>query len=429
MQIRSEVIGGGLAGLAAALSTKLANPTHEVVVFEAAKKLQEIGAGLQITPNATRLLQKWGVYEELRPLATEPGTLTVHRYDGTRILAREDDLRGTMAQRYGSPFWDLHRVDLQRALMSRCAKLGIPIRCSSRVVHVAFDEAAVEIEGLGREKGDVVVCAEGLWSNTRAQFLGVVSDPVGTGDLAYRISVDTTKLSGPHAEEIRDFARDGGVNFWIGPGGHVVSYGVRGGDMLNVGLLRPDDLPPDTMKTTARPSEVASLLSDWDPFLQRVLTEVKNVNKWKLLYVETLKAWTNGMGTFYMVGDSCHPMLPYLAQGANSALEDGAVLGVLLSKVTAPKKQEQLRKASAMYQALRRNRGAEIQKESSRQREAFHLPDGEAQMARDKTMLEALERGPGEGFPSRWTCPRVQRFLYGYDAYAEAEGAYRRDPF
>lgn len=334
-----------------------------------------------------------------------------------------------MAQRYGAPFWDLHRVDLQRALMSRCAKLGILIRCSSRVVQVSFDEAVVEIDGLGREKGDIVVCAEGLWSSTRAQFLGEVSEPAPTGDLAYRISVDTTKLSGPHAEEIRDFARNGGVNFWIGPGGHVASYGVRGGDMFNLGLLRPDDLPAGTIKTTAHPSEVADLLSDWDPFLGRLLTEVDAVNKWRLLYLETLKRWTNDTGTFYMVGDSCHPMLPYLAQGANSALEDGAVLGVLLSKVTAAKKQEQLKKVSGMYQALRRDRGAEIQRESSRQREAFHLPDGEEQRARDEVMLEALERGPSEPFPSRWTCPRVQRFLYGYDAYAEAEGAYRMDPF
>lgn len=331
--------------------------------------------------------------------------------------------------RYGSPFWDLHRVDLQRALMTRCAELGIPIRCSSRVVDVSFDEAVVEIEGAGKESGDVVICAEGLWSSTRARFLGEASEPVGTGDLAFRMPIDTRTLSGPHAGEIREFARTGGVNFWVGPGGHVASYGIRGGEMLNLGLLRPDDLPPGISKADAHISEVESLLAGWDPLLQRILTEVKSVSKWRLLYVEALREWTNELGTFYMVGDASHPMLPYLAQGANSALEDGAVLGVLLAKVSREKKESQLRKVSSLYQSLRRDRGAEIQKESARQREAFHLPDGKAQRARDEIMLAALDEKPGEGFPSRWTCPRVQAFLYGYDAYAEAEGAYSRDPF
>ena len=151
--------------------------------------------------------------------------------------------------------------------------------------------------------------------------------------------------------------------------------------------------------------------------------------KWKLLYVEALPEWSSPLGTFFMVGDVCHPMLPYLAQGANSALEDGAVLGVLLGKVRREGKATQLRKVARIYQSLRRDRGAEIQKESFAQREAFHLPDGKAQVARDAAMLASLGRQPGEGFPSRWTCPRVQGFLYGYDAYAEAERAYAEDPF
>ncbi|SPN98901.1 related to salicylate hydroxylase [Cephalotrichum gorgonifer] len=433
--IKIVVVGAGLAGLSAALSTKLANPAHEVVVYEAAKELQEIGyprqAGLQITPNATKLLKRWSVFDELRPLAMEPKTLTVHRYDGTAVLAREPDLQGKVGELYGSPFWDLHRVDLQRALSSRCRSLGIPIVLSSRVARVSFDDATVELEGGAVTRADVVVCAEGLWSSTRSRFLGRASEPAPTGDMAYRISIDTTAMEGPHRDEILEFARTGGVNVWAGPHSHAVSYSVREGRVLNVGLLRPDDLPAETVKTTASAREVADLLSDWDPLLRRILTEVGEVQKWKLLWVEALPDWTSASGTFYMVGDSCHPMLPYLAQGANSALEDGAVLGTLLAKVVPARKDAQLRRVSEMYQALRRDRGAEIQRESFGQRTDFHLPDGEAQKARDARMVAALERdsGPDEGFPSRWTCPRVQRFLYGYDAYAEAERAYKADPF
>lgn len=334
-----------------------------------------------------------------------------------------------MTERYGSPFWGLHRVDLQRALATRCRELGVEIRLSSRVVDVSFGTAEVETDGGGREQGDAVICAEGLWSATRPRSLGRESEPVPTGDMAYRIAVDTTKLQGPHGDEIRDFARKGGVNFWIGPGSHAVSYSVRGGDFLGFGILRPDDLPPETVKTTAQHDEVAALLSDWDPLLRRILAGAGTVLKWKLLYVEALPEWSSSSGTFFMVGDACHPMLPYLAQGANSALEDGAVLGVLLGKVRRENKATRLKKVALMYQTLRRDRGAEIQKESFAQREAFHLPDGEVQVARDAVMLAALGEEPGEGFPSRWTCPRVQGFLYGYDAYAEAESAYAEDPF
>ena len=300
-----------------------------------------------------------------------------------------------MAERYGSPFWGVHRVDLQRALATRCKGLGVEIRLSSRVVDVSFDTGEIEMNGRGRERGDVVICAEGLWSATRPRFLGRVSEPVPTGDMTYRIAVDTTKLPGPHGDEIREFAREGGVNFWIGPDSHAVSYSVRGGDFLGFGILRPDDLAPEMVKTTAPHEEVAALLSDWDPLLQRILAGAGTVLKWKLLYVEALPEWSSPSGTFFIVGDACHPMLPYLAQGANSALEDGAALGVLLGKVSSKNKATQLKKVAAMYQSLRRDRGAEIQKESFAQHEAFHLPDREAQIVRDAVMLAALAGEPG----------------------------------
>ena len=435
--IQILVIGAGLAGLAVSLSTKLANPSHQVTVFEAAKVLQEIGAGLQITPNATKLLQKWNIFDALSPDAMEPRTLTVRRYDGTKILAHEPSMREVMDSRYGSPFWDLHRVDLQRELVRRCRELGVRIELNRRVVDVDFGPAgaaktkvAVKFEDGEKVEGDVAICAEGLWSSTRSKFLGKESEPLPTGDLAYRISLETKNLKGPWRDEIAAFAKSEAVNFWIGPGGHAVSYAVRGGSILNVGLLKPDDLPPGVIKVDANPEEMRDLFKGWDPFLLKILDEVESVQRWRLLWVEALDEWTSEDGRFFMLGDSCHPMLPYLAQGANSALEDGAVLGYLLGKVRRGSMGVQLPRVAAMYQALRRNRGMEIQKESFRQREDFHLPDGEEQVMRDEVMLQALRTGvvPGD-FPSRWTCPRVQRFLYGYDAYAEAEALYQKCPF
>ncbi|CAI4210222.1 unnamed protein product [Parascedosporium putredinis] len=446
--LRVLVIGAGLAGLAVAISTKLANPAHQVTILEAAKALQEIGAALQMTPNATRLLEKWSVLDALRPDVIEPRSLTVRRYDGTEVLAHEGCLREVMEENYCAPFWNVHRVDLQRELVRRCRELGVRIELGRRAVRVDFAKATVVLAASGhmpqkggresdevmaaevgaeRESlrhGDVVICAEGLWSSTRAQFLGAASpNPSPTGDIAYRICLHTKDLRGPHRDEIAAFARSEAA--------------------LHVGLLMPDDddddsFPPGTIRADADPAEMRAQFAAWDPFLARILSEVDSVQRWRLLWLEAPADWTSPDGRFFMLGDACHPMLPYLAQGANSALEDGAVLGHLLGKIRNPDAGsyascQRLPAVAAMYQALRSGRGAEIQREAFAQRHDFHLPDGERQAARDEIFRTAArgdwEPGTDDAFPSRWTCPRVQKFLYGYDAYAEAEALYQKNPF
>nr|XP_036583060.1 FAD dependent oxidoreductase [Colletotrichum truncatum]KAF6791956.1 FAD dependent oxidoreductase [Colletotrichum truncatum] len=438
------IIGAGLAGLATALATKIANPSHSVTILEAVKELQEVGAGLQLTPNATRLLKAWGLDAALSPLATLPSTLSVHRYDGTRLLAHEPELQQTIESRYGHPFWGLHRVELQRALVDRCEALGVRIRLSSRALSVDFDRARVTVqedESVGSTSapaadtvvsGDVVVCADGMWSSTRGQFLGRPSPPALTGDLAFRIAIPIDSLKGPHKEELEEFIKSETVHFWIGPESHGVSYTVKQGRMLNLGLLSPDNLPEGSTKVEGDVEEMRSLFSGWDPLLRKLLDQVESVHKWKLCWIEPLEEWASPTGKFFMAGDCCHPMLPYLAQGANSSLEDGAVLGHLLGKVAGREtKGTQLPAAAAMYQRLRMGRGQRIVMESFRQRDDFHMPDGPAQQHRDDIMTASLApgKGPQPGFPSRWTCPEIQEFLYGYDAYAEAEKAYSQDPY
>lgn len=475
------IIGAGLAGLATALSTKLANPSHRVTILEAVKELQEVGvsplilshanpsrisssqlptslnlhetqsqAGLQLTPNATRLLEAWGLFPALVPLATVPSTLSVHRYDGTRLLAHEPHLQETIQSRYGHPFWGLHRVELQRALVERCAALGVDIRLASRVRSVDFASATVTLDSGSDSSspssttvsGDVVVCADGMWSATRAQFLNRPSPPSLTGDLAFRIAIPIDSLKGPHKAELEAFIKSETVNFWIGPQGHGVSYTVKQGRMLNLGLLSPDNLPEGSTKVLGDVEEMRGLFSSWDPLLRKLLDQVESVHKWKLCWIEPLDEWASKDGRFFMAGDCCHPMLPYLAQGANSSLEDGAVLGHLLGKVrgrateteageSSSTTTSQLAAAAAMYQRLRMARGQRIVMESFAQRDDFHMPDGPEQERRDEIMTASLApgEGPRPGFPSRWTCPDIQRFLYSYDAYAEAETAYKQDPF
>ncbi|KAK0614284.1 hypothetical protein B0T14DRAFT_437041 [Immersiella caudata] len=423
------VIGAGLAGLAAALSTKLANPSHNVTVLETVRELQEVGAGLQVTPNGTCLLNHWGIASTLAPLAAVPSSLSVHRYDGTRLLAHEPDLQGQVISHYGHPFWDIHRVDLQRALVSRCTELGVSIRLGARAVAVDFPSATVKLATGELVQGDVVLLADGLWSGIRPLFLGKPSPAVLTGDLAYRITLRVEDLEGEDADELREVVASPTVRFWLGEGGHAVGYSVSAGKVYNLVFLCPDDLPEGVAKVEGDLQEMREKFSGWDPLVRKFLAQVRGVHKWRLMWLDALPEWANEEGTFFMAGDCCHPMLPYLAQGANSSLEDGAVLGHLLGKVSKSKMGEQLRKVSRMYQDLRMPRGRRIQLESFRQRDDSHLEDGEAQEKRDALFLSMLGKEAKAPFPSRWTCPEIQPFLYGYDAYAEAEKAFQENPF
>lgn len=322
----------------------------------------------------------------------------------------------------------MHRVDLQRALYAKCDELGVVIRLSSRVKKVDFENTVITL-GNGEEvQGDVILCTDGIYSATRSQFFGYECPPNPTGDLAYRIVIDKSKLSGPDKEKLTAFIDSHSVNFWAGPDTHVVSYTMRGGDLYNIVLLCPDNLPPGLSRTSGDLEEMKGLFEGWDPILRAFLEQVKEVAKWRLMHLETLSKWTSEKGNFWMAGDACHPMLPYLAQGANSSLEDGAVMGYLLGKVNAETKDEQLKKAGRIYEELRKGRGEGIARETWGQRGAFHMVEGEEQVRRD-TILEAGPTVDG-GYPSRWQdFGGAQKWLYGYDAYVEAKKGFEKAPF
>ncbi|KAI0108850.1 putative monooxygenase [Nemania sp. FL0031] len=411
------VVGAGLAGLAAAISTQLEG--HQVTVLEKAPELGEVGAGLQLTPNATRIFHHWGVFDELRTKAAIPSYLAVRRYDGTRLLAYEDRFQEKMLQRYGSPFWDIHRADLQASLVRRAISLGVAIETGCEIISVDFSQAVVTAQDGRTFHGDVILGADGLWSRTRSLMLQKEISPQPTGDLAYRIILDLKDIRDP---ELRQLVSNPSVNFWIGPSAHAVGYSVRQGRTYNLVLLRPDDLPADVSRASANVEEMRKLFQDWDPTLTKLLACVDQVDKWRLMHLHPLTRWGHKDGRFVMSGDACHPMLPYLAQGANSSLEDGAVLGRLLGCVT---NCDEIAPTLDLYEKVRKIRGESIAKEALGQRVSFHLDDGPLQEERDTIFLGSLGKEPKSPFPSRWSCPVVQTWLYGYNALAEAEKANR----
>lgn len=257
------IVGAGLSGLAASIQCALSG--HSVTVLESAKELAEVGAGLQLTPNATRLLQDWSVYDSLKELVCEPTKLTVYNYKG-KVLANEDNFDANIRRKYGAPFSDCHRVDLQQALVRRARELGVTVILNARATGIDFgikagDRAKVTV-GEKTYETDLVVGADGLWSTCRSTMLGKRDTPLPTGDLAYRVVLDIDQIK---SQRLRDMVQTPACRFWAGPDSHVVAYSMRGGNMYNVVLLVPDDLEEGIARTEGDLDEMRELFEGWDP--------------------------------------------------------------------------------------------------------------------------------------------------------------------
>ncbi|KAI9700290.1 MAG: hypothetical protein M1836_002305 [Candelina mexicana] len=253
------IIGAGICGLATAISS--AQTGLHVTVFEAASPLHEIGAGMQITPNGTRILRSLGVSTDLEPLAAVPDALTIHRYSGERLVCRKN-YRKEIEEGFGSPICCLHRVDLHQTLARRARDLGVDIWLGVRIRDVEFEGPSIRLDDGQVVKGDVVLAADGLWSSTRNLLLGEPTPPKPTGDLAYRILLDAKDIEDL---ELREWITKPALHIWLGPKSHVVGYSIRGGQMYNLVLLCPDDLPAGVSKAEGDLEEMRELFEGWDP--------------------------------------------------------------------------------------------------------------------------------------------------------------------
>jgi len=376
------IAGGGMGGLAAAVSCARAG--WQTRLYEQSPRFREVGAGIQLGPNATRILEQWGLRAALSCVAAFPQKLRVRSaHDGVQLGALQ--LGATIAQRYGAPYATVHRADLQALLLGAARQGGVDPKLSCRVESVvpAGDAVTLCLQGGSEIRGDLLVAADGLWSAVRKQ---VWRDrpPVSTGHLAYRGLVAQHDLP---AE-----LRSNDVNVWLGPRMHLVAYPVRGGSELNVVVI--------VHGKSGGPAE------DWDQEalaveLQRAMGRlcvqvrdlVRAMPSWRLWALHD-RAPMHGAhemvrGRVALLGDAAHPMRPYFAQGAGMAIEDAAALGRALALVSDPVAGVQL--ALDRYALERWQRCARVQALSRRNGRIFHAT-GPVRWGRDLSLRLMGER-------------------------------------
>ena len=294
------------------------------------------------------------------------------------------------AEALGAPFWDFHRANLHRCLLDRAVELGADLKTNAKVDGFTVSEdgmtATVQLADGTTMTADLLIGADGINSKLREVLVGHVDPPELTGDLAYRLLLNTKDmLADP---ELRPFIEDPQVNYWIGPDAHAVNYVLKGGELFNMVLLVPDDLPPGSNIGPGNVEEMRALYKDWDPRIGKMLKLCESVLKWRLCIRSGLEpSWSHPSGAVTLLGDAVHATLPYLASGAGMALEDGGVLGLCLAKLKN-KSPESKRQALRVYEECRRERTEKVVARGSYNQNMYHLHDGEEQQARDKLLRQ-----------------------------------------
>ncbi|CRL27523.1 Aromatic-ring hydroxylase-like [Penicillium camemberti] len=425
-QLNVVIVGAGLAGLGSAISCALAG--HQVQVLEATREIKEVGAGIQILPNSSRVLQHWGIEKALTPHMTVPRVCNFLGWKGNHISSL--DFHQSESNYPGTWYRDFHRADLQQCLVERALELGVNITCNARVADVTVSEdgtTATATAADGRQWiGDLVIGADGVFGKLTEGLLGRVDPPVKTGDLAYRLLLSTEEMR--KDPDLAELVTDPQVNYWLGPDAHAVNYVLRGGELFNMVLLVPDDIPEESLASTIEGNveEMCALFKDWDPRIPKLLKLCESVQKWRLCIRFGDFDWTHPSGAFVMLGDAVHATLPYLASGAGMSFEDGAVLGECLSRLpnspsiskTSAEFLTAKQQALAIFQECRKQRTKMIVERGNIQQYLYHLHDGAEQEERDRKM-QMVPTPEGEALA--WRDPGLAPKLLGYDHIADVD--------
>ena len=367
--MKIAIVGGGIGGLTAALA--LSESTHDITVFERSAGIREIGAGVQISPNAGRLLHSLGLGAPYSEISVHPHRVVLRRWEDDSII-RATDLDESFITQHHVPLANVARNELVEILGDAvAARSNVAMKFSAHVVAVEPGDSASVVQfsdGLPRSF-DIVIGADGIHSVVRP-CVGGVDKPRFSGSAAYRALVPRSA--------VEDLPID--VTNRMGPDRHVVSYFIgRNRSHLNLVCISPEDSwETESWTEQGTKEDLYSRFEGWSPDFLSLLGRVEEpIFRWALYDREPLEKW--GMGTTTLLGDACHPMLPFMAQGSCQAIEDAIILARCLTDANTSDAAIALRR----YEDARQGRTAQVQTSSLMNRDLFHMVDGQEQKDRD----------------------------------------------
>ena len=384
------VIGAGIGGLAAALC--LEKKGFKITIFEKSDLTGELGAGIQLSPNPLKILFNLGIEHSLRYHAFMPEFISIRDWEKGRLIM-ETPLNPESQQSYGYPYLHIHRADLINVMLGSIKdKSLISLRTMSEVLEVneMASKCIVTLKTGSKQSFDLVIGADGI--NSQVAFnLDSEVKPKYSGNVAWRALVPRSNLSDDLIHE--------NASLWLGPRKHFVHYKVRKGDLVNcIGISESYGWRKESWIEKADIEEFKVEFNGWDPRLRKLIESVDQttVYKWALYRRPMIKKWHTDRQV--LLGDSCHAILPFLAQGAALAIEDAAVLANCLSE------EQDIKNAFSSYQRLRERRVSWVQFMSNANAHSFHCSE---QLAPLRNFL--LKRFSG---------PALDR-LYRYEAMSQ----------
>lgn len=342
--MRVLIAGAGIGGLTAALAAL--RQGHEVEVYEQASELKEVGAGVQLSANGTRVLYALGVGEELKSLSCEATGKEIRLWN-TGETWKLFDLGKVSIERYGFPYFTVYRPDLLDVLARAVRRLKADaIHLGRKCVGFTQTDGEVrlDLEDGTTATGDALIGADGVHSPIRQTLFGA-DKPQFSGIIAWRGIIPMERLPARMERRV-------GVN-WVGPGGHVVHYPLRGGAVLNfVGALERTDWQIESWSARGTTEELATDYRGWHEDIQTLIRNIPVPHKWALMVRPPMPRWTVGRVT--LLGDACHSMVPFLAQGAVMAMEDGLILARALTELDGDVASRLVRYEEARRERTRR---------------------------------------------------------------------------